>query len=53
MVRETKNADIDKYGYSGYGSGFHRRSSFSFPGDGFNLLIMQRDILKKKAGINT
>ena len=27
----TKNADIDKYGYSGYGIGFDRRSSFSFP----------------------
>ena len=31
----TKNADIDKYGYSGYGIGFDRRSSFSFPGGGF------------------
>ena len=28
----TKNADIDKYGYSGYGIGLDRRSSFSFPG---------------------
>ena len=28
----TKNGDIDKYGYSGYGIGFDRRSSFSFPG---------------------
>ena len=28
----TKNADFDKYGYSGYGIGFHRGSSFSFPG---------------------
>ena len=31
----TKNADIDKYRYSGYGTGFDRRSSFSFPGGGF------------------
>ena len=31
----TKNADIDKYGYSGYGIRFDRRSSFSFPGGGF------------------
>ena len=30
----TENADIDKYGYSGYGVGFDRRSSFSFPGGG-------------------
>ena len=31
----TKNADIDKYEYSGYGIGFDRRESFSFPSDGF------------------
>ena len=30
-VRLTKNADIDKYRYSGYGTGFDRKSSFSFP----------------------
>ena len=37
----TKNADIDKYRYSGYGIGFDRRSTFSFPGAGFgqNVLI--------------
>ena len=29
-VTLTKNADIDKYGYSGYGIAFDRRSSFSF-----------------------
>ena len=42
----TKNADIDKYGYSGYGIGFGRRSSFSFPGTGFgqNVLIFGVDI---------
>ena len=34
-VKLTKNADIDKYGYSGYGIGFDRKSSFSFPGGGF------------------
>ena len=40
-VTLTKNADIDKYGYSGYGIGFDRRGSFSFPDGGFgqNLLI--------------
>ena len=26
----TRNADIDKYGYSGYGIGFDRKSAFSF-----------------------
>ena len=31
----TKNADINKYRYSGYGIGFDRRGSFSFPGGGF------------------
>ena len=41
-----KNADIDKYGYSGYGIGFDRRSSFSFTGDGFgqNVLIFGADM---------
>ena len=34
VVTFTKNADIDKYRYSGYGIGFDRRSSFSFPGGG-------------------
>ena len=34
-VTLTKNAGIDKYGYSGYEIGFNRRSSFSFPGGGF------------------
>ena len=40
-VTLTKNADIDKYGYSGYGIGFDRGSTFSFPGGGFgqNVLI--------------
>ena len=27
-VTLTKNADIEKYGYSGFGIGFDRRSSF-------------------------
>ena len=42
----TKNADIDKYGYSGYRTGFNRRSSFSFPGGGFgqNVLIFGVDM---------
>ena len=29
-VTVTKNSDIEKYGYSGYGIGFDRRSSYSF-----------------------
>ena len=42
----TKNANIDKYGYSGFGIRFDRRSSFSFPGGGFgqNVLIFGVDM---------
>ena len=45
-VTLTKNADIEKYKYSGYGIGFDRRSSFSFTGDGFgqNVLIFGVDM---------
>ena len=45
-VTLTKNADIDKDGYFGYGIGFHRRSSFSFPGGEFsqNVLIFGADM---------
>ena len=45
-VTLTKNADIDKYGRSGYGIGFDRRSSLSFLGGGFgqNVLIVGADI---------
>ena len=34
-VTLSKNADIDKYGYSSYEIGFDRKSSFSFPGGGY------------------
>ena len=34
-VTLTKNTDTEKYRYSGYGIGFDRRSSFSFPSGGF------------------
>ena len=42
----TKNADIHKYKYSSYGIAFDRRSSFSFPGDGFgqNIIIFGADM---------
>ena len=45
-VTLTKNADIDKYGYSGYGIGFDRRGRFSFPGGGYgqNVLICGVDM---------
>ena len=40
-VTVTKNADINKYKYSGYGVGFDRHGSFSFPrgGNGRNVII--------------
>ena len=45
-VTLTKNADIDKYGYSSYGIGFERRLSFLFPGgsSGQNVLIFGADM---------
>ena len=45
-VTLTKNEDIEKCGYSGFGTGFDRRSSFSFPSGGFgqNVLIFGADM---------
>ena len=45
-VTLTKNADINNYGYSGYGSGFDWRGSFSFPGGGYgqNVLMFEVDM---------
>ena len=42
-VTLTKNADIDKCGYSGCGIGFDRSGTFSFPsgGCGQNILILE------------
>ena len=42
----SKNSNIDKYGYCGYGIGFDRRSSFPFPDGGFgqNILIFRVDM---------
>ena len=34
------NADIDKYGYSGYGIGFDKHGSFSFPGTGLGRNVI-------------
>ena len=46
VVTFTKNADINKYGYLGYGIGFDRKSSFSFPASGFgqNVIIFGADM---------
>ena len=44
-VKLTKNADIDKYGYSGYGIGFDRETSFSFGNEiGKNVMIFGVDM---------
>ena len=45
-VTLTKNADIDKYKYSGYGIVFARKSSFSLPGgeNGRNVIIFGVDM---------
>ena len=42
----TKIFDIEKHGCSGYGIGFDRRSTFSFPGGGFgqNVLTFGADM---------
>ena len=45
-VTLTKNVNIDRYGYSGYGIGFDRKGSFSFSGGGYgqNVLIFGVDM---------
>ena len=45
-VKLTKNADIDKYGYSGCGIGFDRHGSFACPdtGLGKNVIIFGLDM---------
>ena len=45
-VTLTKDGDIDKYGYSGYGIGFDRKSSFSFHDGEFgqNVIIFGADM---------
>ena len=45
-VTLTKNADIDKNGYSGYGIGFDRKGRFSFPRGGYgqNAIIFGVDM---------
>ena len=39
-VTLTKNADIDKYEYSGYGIGFDRKTVFSFSSCGFGQNVI-------------
>ena len=46
-VTLTKNADIEKYGYSGYGTGFDRRGRFSFPGQNVGYSVNTSSVIKK------
>ena len=45
-VTLAKKADVDNYGYTGYGIDFDRKSSFSFPGSrlGQNVFIFGADM---------
>ena len=45
-VKLVKNADIDKYKYSGYGIGFDIKGTFSVPTSGFgkNVIIFGADM---------
>ena len=45
-VKLTKNTDIDKYKYSGYGIGFDSRGKFSQPSGEFgkNIIIFEADM---------
>ena len=44
-VKLTKNPDIDKYKYSGYGIGFDKRGKFSFSDEfGQNVIIFGADM---------
>ena len=46
VAKVTNNADPDKYGYSGYGTGFDARSKFSWSGDVWdeNVIILGADM---------
>ena len=45
-----KNADIDKYKYSGYGTGFDMKRTFRFPAIGFgrNVIIFGADMISSE-----
>ena len=53
VVRLNGNADIDTYGYSGYGIGFDKHGRFSLTGTGLgrNVIIFGEDMsLSTKSG---
>ena len=53
-VSLTKNADIDKYKYSGYSIGFDRKGEFSFGSGGFgkNYIIFGADLSSSSSYAN-
>ena len=46
-IKSTKNSDIDKYEYSGYGIGFDSKGTFSHPSGSFgqNVIIFCPDMI--------
>ena len=54
-VKLTKNADIDKYGYSGYEIGFDGKAYFphSSGGDGKNVISFGVDMISSTKSINS
>ena len=54
-VKLTKNADIDKYDYSGYGIGFDGKACFphSSNGDGKNVIIFGVDKISSTKFMNS
>ena len=53
-VKLTKNADIDKHKYFGYGIGFDSRGSFTHPSGGYgkNVIIFGADMTNSAHAIN-
>ena len=45
-VKLTKNADIDKYKYSGYGIGFDSKGSFSHPSGGMAKMLLFLELIR-------
>ena len=53
-IEITKNADVDKYKYSGYGIGFDRKGSYTHPDGGYgrNVIIFGADLSNSKHANN-
>ena len=53
-VKITKNANVDKYKYSGYGTGFDVKGEYTHPdgGDGKNVIIVGADLSNSRHANN-